>query len=88
MRDDPYPARFYGRLMDEPFSTSMAATLPQHDHAYSTLQLLPQPLPRLLLLLLTLYLCCAIFLIFTVTSYAAPLSSTPGCIETATLAVR
>jgi hypothetical protein len=84
MRDDPYPARFYGRLMDEPFSTSMAATLPQHDHASPS----PQLLPRVVLLLLTLYLCCAIFLIFTVTSYAAPLGSTTGCIETAALAAR
>jgi hypothetical protein len=84
MRDDPYPARFYGRLIDEPLSTGIAATLPQHDHAYSV----PQPLPRVLLLLLTLYLCCAIFLIFTVTSYAAPLGSTTGCIETAALVAR
>jgi hypothetical protein len=88
MRDDPYPARFYGRLIDEPFSTSMAATLPHHDHAHPSPQLLPQPLPRVVLLLLTLYLCCAIFLIFTVTSYAAPLGNTTGCIETATLAAR
>lgn len=83
MREDPYPARFYGRLVDEPFSTDMAVTLPLHAHTS-----FPQPLPRLMLLLLTLYLCCAIFLIFTVTVYAAPLGSSTGCIETATIAAR
>jgi hypothetical protein len=91
MRDDPYPARFYGRQVDEPFMSDMLATLPYDSHAPS----LQQPLQRLVLLLLTLYLGCAIFLILTVTSYAAPLGSatifSPAevvCIESATVAAR
>jgi hypothetical protein len=84
MRDDPYPARFYGRQVDEPFMSEMLAALPQHDHAIP----LPQPLPRVLLILLTLYLCCAIFLIFSVTSYAAPMGSVETCVEAAIAAVR
>jgi hypothetical protein len=89
MRDEPYPARFYGRQVDEPFYTEMATTLP-HDADFLSLQ---QPLPRLLLLLMTLYLACALFLIFAVTSYAAPLGSATissqvaaSCVESANVA--
>lgn len=74
MRDDPYPARFYGRHVDEPFLSEMLA-LPASDRAENASVIFPQPLPRVLLLLMTLYLCCALFLIFAVTSYAAPLGS-------------
>lgn len=91
MRDDPYPARFYGRHVDEPFSYEMATTLP-HDADLFSLQ---QPLPRLLLLLMTLYLACALFLIFAVTSYAAPLGNATissqmaaSCVESATIAAQ
>lgn len=91
MRDDPYPARFYGRQVDEPYMSDMLATLPNDGQA-SILQL---PLQRLVLLLLTLYLGCAIFLILTVTSYAAPLGSATifspaqaACVESATIAAR
>jgi hypothetical protein len=91
MRDDPYPARFYGRQVDEPFMSDMLATLP-HDGQTSALQ---RPLQRLVLLLLTLYLGCAIFLLLTVTSYAAPLGSATifspaqvACVESATVAAR
>lgn len=90
MRDDPYPARFYGRLMDEPVFTEMAAVLPGQNPANAIFQ---QPFPRVLLLLMTLYLCFAFFLIFAVTSYAAPLgnatlfpSHAAPCIETAAIA--
>lgn len=81
---DPYPARFYAPLVDEPFTTEMAATLPYAARTYS----LSQPLPRLLLLLLTLYLFCAISLFFTVASHAAPLGSSTSCIETTAIAAR
>lgn len=64
MREDPYPARYYARLADEPIVT--AADLP-----LSPLQLRPQT-KRLLLILLTLYLLAAIFLMSTAVSYAAP----------------
>ena len=92
MRDDPYPARFYGRLVDEPFLSNTVALSPtsQSDSAIFTL---PQTLPRVLLLLMTLYLCCALFLIFAVTSYAAPLGNATipseiaaGCVESTTAA--
>jgi hypothetical protein len=92
MRDDPYPARFYGRQIDEPFLSDLVALAPadQSDNAVFTL---PLPLPRVLLLLMTLYLCCALFLIFAVTSYAAPLGSATissqndaSCVESATVA--
>jgi hypothetical protein len=89
MRDDPYSARFYGRQIDEPFMVQMAATLPKDADLFS----LQQPMPRLLLLLMTLYLACALFLIFAVTSYAAPLGSATitsqmaaTCVESATIA--
>jgi hypothetical protein len=92
MRDDPYPARFYGRQIDEPFLTEVFATLPGESSDNSTMPF-PQPLPRVLLLLMTLYVCCALFLIFAVTSYAAPLGSATiyspmaaSCVETATIA--
>jgi hypothetical protein len=94
MRDDPYPARYYGRQIDEPFTSKMAAATPFES---SDITLLPfqQPLTRLLLLLMTLYLCCALFLIFAVSSYAAPLGSATissslaaGCVETSTVAAR
>jgi hypothetical protein len=74
MRDDPYPARFYGRQVDEPFLSEMITILPS-DANTATAHPLQQPLSRVLLLLMTLYLCCALFLIFAVTSYAAPLGS-------------
>ncbi len=94
MRDDPYPARYYGRQIDEPFGNDMLAPLP---YVHQDLMHFPfqQPLARLLLLLMTLYLGCALFLIFTVSSYAAPLGSgtIPSlhaleCVETAAVAVR
>jgi hypothetical protein len=86
MREDPYPARFYGRQVDEPFLSEVLASLPNnHESAIVPFQ---QPLPRVFLLLMTLYLCCALFLIFTVSSYAAPLGSATipskaaaGCLE-------
>ena len=92
MRDDPYPARFYGRQIDEPMLTGSMAVIPLQN---SDNHLLPhKPLERLFLFLMTLYLCCALFFIFAVNSYAAPLGSvttTPqmaaGCVESATLAV-
>ena len=71
MREDPYPARYYGRIVDEPFQPGMANSLPFD----AELTPFHQPLPRILLLLMTLYLACALFLIFAVTSYAAPLGS-------------
>ena len=89
MRDDPYPARFYGRQVDEPFLSEMIAILPT-DANTATAHPLQQPLSRVLLLLMTLYLCCALFLIFAVTTYAAPIGSgylssevATACIETA-----
>ena len=89
MRDDPYPARFYGRLVDEPAFSEMAATLP-HDETLTAIFPLHQRTHRILLLLLMLYLGCALFLIFTVSSYAAPLGGvtiTPhdaaGCVDMA-----
>jgi hypothetical protein len=92
MRENPYPARFYGRQIDEPFLTDVFATLPGENGDSSTLPF-PQPLPRVLLLLMTLYVCCAFFLIFAVTSYAAPLGSATisspvaaSCVESATIA--
>ena len=83
MRDDPYPARYYGRQVDEPFMTTVVTNLP-----YEASPLQPS-LTRLLLILLTVYLLCAAFFIFTVSSYAAPLGgTTTPCIETATLATQ
>ena len=91
MRDDPYPARFYGRQVDEPFLSDLVTTLPGHA---ATLPL-PQPAPRILLLLMMAYLGCALFLIFTVSSYAAPLGSATMaspiaafCAETDAIAAR
>lgn len=93
MRDDPYPARFYGRQVDEPYLSDMVTTL-AYDNSQVSIAPFPQPLPRVLLLLMTLYLCCALFLIFAVTSYAAPLGNATihsqfaaTCVESA-LAVR
>jgi len=74
MRDDPYPSRFYGRPVDEPFLTDLIAALP-YDNPNNTTAIFPRPLPRVLLLLMSIYLCCALFLIFAVSSYAAPLGS-------------
>jgi hypothetical protein len=71
MRDSPYPARFFGRLVDEPVFHAAPDSL-QHAATIAPLQ---PPLSRLLLLLMTLYLCCALFLIFTVSSYAAPMGN-------------
>jgi hypothetical protein len=83
MRDDPYPARYYGRWIDEPSMTTAVAHLPVQT---SPLQ---QSLSRLLIMVLTIYLLFAAFFIFTVSSYASPLgSATTPCIETATLATR
>jgi hypothetical protein len=83
MRDDPYPARYYGPWIDEPAMTTTVARLP-----YQTSPL-PQALSRLLIIVLTLYLLFAAFFIFTVSSYAAPLGgATTPCIETATLAAQ
>lgn len=73
MRDDPYPARFYGRQIDEPFDSG-ATTMLVYDEASPLFNPLRQPLHRLLLLMM-LYLCCALFVLFTATSYAAPLGS-------------
>jgi hypothetical protein len=91
MRDDPYPARFYGRQIDEPYYYDVAATLPADTDLLS----LQQPMPRFLLLLMSLYLACALFLIFAVTSYAAPLGSATissqmaaNCVESATIAAQ
>lgn len=75
MRDDPYPALFYGRQVDEPSPSDMVTTM-AHDNSQVTIA----PSPNLcracsLLLLMTLYLGCALFLIFAVTSYAAPLGN-------------
>lgn len=90
MRDDPYPARFYGRLLDEPFTGATTLSLP-HDGA----ETFPfqHPLSRVLLLLMTLYLCFALLLIFVVSSYAAPSESatmspphSAECVETAAVA--
>ncbi len=89
MREDPYPARFYGRLVDEPFMTTRITSGMNTSIATLPAQTAPlqQPLARTLFILLTLYLFCAIFFIFTVYSYAAPLGSmTTGCVETAALA--
>jgi hypothetical protein len=94
MRDDPYPARFYGRQVDEPFLSDMVTSM-AYDNSHATISPFPQPLPRVLLLLMMLYLCCALFLIFAVTSYAAPLGSATissqlaaSCVEAASLAAR
>ncbi len=94
MRDDPYPARFYGRHVDESFLRDAATTLP-FDDSNNSIFPFPQSLQRVLLLLMTLYLGCALFLIFAVTSYAAPLGSATidsqmavSCVETATTSVR
>jgi hypothetical protein len=94
MRDDPYPARFYGRQFDEPLFGA-TASLPPIEPLDGSAFTIPQPLIRLLLLLMTLYLCCALFLIFAVTSYAAPLGSATifsqtaaSCVESATVAAR
>ena len=94
MRDDPYPARFYGRQMDEPFLTDLIATSPP-NHSETLPYPTNRPLTRLLLLLMALYLCCALFFIFAVSSYAAPLGSATthsqmagSCIEAATLAAQ
>jgi hypothetical protein len=91
MREDPYPARFHGRQIDEPFSGGLLAPLPTGTQ--SAMLPFPQPLSRILLLLLTLYLCCAFALIFAVSSYAAPLGNAiipsqvaEGCAETVTVA--
>ena len=77
MRDDPYPARLYGRPVDEPFLSELIAALPYDNSTNLTknTDIFPSSLPRLLLLLMALYLCCALFLIFAVSSYAAPLGS-------------
>jgi hypothetical protein len=94
MRDDPYPARYYGRQFDEPFADKMAAAI-TYDTADPALFPFQQPLARVLLILMTFYFACALFLIFTVSSYAAPLGngtmSSPlaaECVETATIAAR
>jgi hypothetical protein len=90
MRDDPYPIRFYGRPVDEPFLSDLIATLP-YDSPDHTTAIFPRPLPRVLLILMSVYLCCALFLIFAVSSYAAPLGSATissqvanSCVESAT----
>jgi hypothetical protein len=78
MRDDPYPARFYGRQIDEPYFSQFAVSLSADHTDASRLALhqpLHQPLHRVLLLLMTIYLGGALFLIFAVSSYAAPLES-------------
>jgi hypothetical protein len=87
MRDDPYPARFYGRLVDEPALNEMALAMP-HDDSLAAIFPLHHHTHRILLLLLMIYLGCALFLIFTVSSYAAPLENvtiTPqdaaGCVD-------
>ena len=98
MRDDPYPARdyahYYERLSDKSFADTMAGAL-SHDSAELSLFPAQQPLARVLLILMTLYFACALFLIFTVSSYAAPLGngtiSSPlavECVESATIAAR
>ncbi len=71
MRDDPYPARFYAFPLDEPFSNENANNF-ANDGSSTPLFPIPRRLQRILLLLLTIYLGCAIFLILTVSSYAAP----------------
>ena len=85
MREEPYPARFYGRQLDEFFMSE--SIMPSSTETPFSLQ----PLHRVLLLLMTFYLCCALFLIFVVTSYAAPLESATissqiaaSCVEAAT----
>jgi hypothetical protein len=93
MREDPYPARFYGRLVDEPFTASGIQS-GSHSGVHTGITTLPaqtdslqQSLTRTLFILLTLYLFCAIFFIFTVSSYAAPSGSmSTSCVETAALA--
>jgi hypothetical protein len=75
MRDDPYPARFYGRQVDEPFFSGVRASMSGNivpNNIEAAVVPFQQPLSRLLLLLMTIYLFCALFLIFTVSSYAAP----------------
>lgn len=90
MRDDPYPARFDGRQVDEPFLSDLVAVLPSHAETLP----IPQPLRRVLLLLMMVYLCCALFLIYTVSSYAAPLGSatmaspSAACVEPNAIAAR
>jgi hypothetical protein len=74
MRDDPYASRFYGRPVDESFLTDLIAALP-YDNPDNRTTTFPRPLPRVLLILMSVYLCCALFLIFAVSSYAAPLGS-------------
>lgn len=74
MRDDPYSSRFYGRPVDEPFLTDLITALP-YDNSNNATAVFPRPLPRVLLLLMSVYLFCALFLIFAVSSYAAPLGS-------------
>lgn len=74
MHDDPNPSRYYGRPVDEPFLTDLITALPYDNHDSAT-AIFPRPLPRVLLLLMSIYLCCALFLIFAVSSYAAPLGS-------------
>lgn len=71
MRDDPYPTRFYTRQVDQPFLGALVAPMPRELDPLS----LQKPLPNLALLLMAIYLCCALFLIFTVTSYAGSLES-------------
>ena len=95
MRDDPYPARFYGRQIDEPLLTNSLAALIPHQNSDSPLFSLQKPLERVFLVFMTLYLVCALFFIFAVSSYAAPLGSATipsamaaGCIELATIATR
>ena len=83
MRDDPYPARYYGPWIDEPAMTTTVARLSYQP------SLLPQSLSRLLIIVLTAYLLFAAFFIFSISSYAAPLGgTTTPCIETATLATQ
>jgi hypothetical protein len=77
MREEPYPARFYGRQFDEFFMNE--SIMPSPTETPFSLQ----PLHRVLLLLMTFYLCCALFLIFVVTSYAAPLENATISSQTA-----
>ena len=74
MRDDPYPARYDGRQIDEPFASTVTLSLSSH-HADALTVSLRHPFHRVILIFMMLYLLCALFLIFTVSSYAAPQES-------------
>lgn len=71
MRDNPYPSRFYTRQVDQPFLSTIVQPVAQDRDSFA----FQNPLPQLLFILMMLYLICALFLIFAVTSYAGSLGN-------------